>query len=382
MEGKKEELTVKSSLRGQIDTQLQSLTTKLPAYAELNEEGKSMVDSYIAKIDLSNPETIDRFGTEEAEKISEGLDTLIGTLATHDVSIDEMFTELMMEVNGKEVQHESFMDTLKKSPIKAIRRLANKPKEVAERERYRRAHVLTNISTIQERIEGIRNELKMNVGKLEFMAQNSVKEYTEIQYQLIALQEVLRRMKEEEASETGLTERTFMQIDQSLQRTGAENRIIRKMNNCQGISINAATKAIMARLIAIHNEELAADYEQDLTSLLPELKGLVVMAGANDSLMQAADIHNQFVQKMNQMLKDESKRSKEAIEKVQSISSGSVIDVETAQTLTENVLSVVRTLKDTQKQARPTNDAFTEILSDFRAELTKELDTQEEQEER
>lgn len=382
MEGKKEELTVKQSLRGQIDTQLQSLTTKLPAYAELNEEGRKIVDGYIAKIDLSNPETIDRFGTEEAEKIFEGLDTLIGTLATHDVSIDEMFTELMMEVNGKEIQKESFMETLKKSPIKAMRRLANKPKEVVEREKYRRAHVLTNINAIQERIEGIRNELKMNVGKLEFMAQNSVKEYTEIQYQLIALQEVLRKIREEEASETRLTERTFVQIDQSLQRTGAENRIIRKMNNCQGISINAATKAIMARLIAIHNEELAADYEQDLTSLLPELKGIVVMASANDSLIQAADIHNQFVQKMNQMLRDESKRSKEAIEKVQSISSSSVIDTETAQTLTENVLSVVRTLKDTQKQARPTNDAFAEILADFSAELSKELDTQEEQEER
>lgn len=129
----------------------------------------------------------------------------------------------------------------------------------------------------------------------------------------------------------------------------------------------------MSRLLAQHNEELASDYDQDLSSLLPELKGIVVTAEANDSLMQAVDTHNQFVDRMNQMLRTESDRSKEAIEKVQKISSGSAIDVETAKTLTSNVLEVVSSLKEVQDVGRPTNQAFTEILDDFRSKLTKEL---------
>lgn len=375
MEKKEEQrLALKTSLRGEIDAQLAHLTTKIPAYSELNDEGREKVDKYIAQIDLSNAETIDKLGSDETQKISEGLDKLIGTLATHDVSIDEMFADLMMSLNqdgGK--GEENFVESFKKSPFKALRQLANKPKKQLEHERYRRAQVLTNMSAIEEKLEVIRNELKMNSGKLEAMAQNSVREYAEIQFQIIALQETLRRLKEQGIQEQGLLEKTFIQIDQGLQRTGIEKRIARKIDNYQGISVNAATQAIMARLLAVHNEELAADYEQDLTSLLPELKGIVVMASANDSLIQAADTHKQFIGKMNQMLIEESNRSKEAIEKVQSISSGSVIDVETARTLTGNVVSAVRTLKQAQTEARPINDAFLEILADFKKELISEL---------
>ena len=206
------------------------------------------------------------------------------------------------------------------------------------------------------------------------MAQNSAEQYANIQYQIIALQEVLRRLQEKRVEGTEIAEKTFSQIDQSLQLLGVEKKISRKIDNSRGISVNAATKAIMSRLLAQHNEELASDYDQDLSSLLPELKGIVVIAEANDSLIQSVDTHNQFVDKMNEMLRRESERSKEAIEKVQSVSSGSAIDVETARVLTNNVLEVVTSLKAVQDAGRPTNEAFTEILDDFRSKLTRELD--------
>jgi len=195
------------------------------------------------------------------------------------------------------------------------------------------------------------------------MAQNSAEQYVNTQYQIVALQEVARKLQEERARETQLVEKTFSQIDQSLQLVGVEKKIGRKIDNCRGVSVNAATKAIMSRLLAQHNEELASDYDQDLSSLLPELKGIVVTAEANDSLIQAVDIHNQFVNRMNEMLRTESERSKQAIEKVQKISSGSAIDVETARVLTSNVLEVVTSLKAVQDAGRPTNEAFTEIFT-------------------
>ena len=206
------------------------------------------------------------------------------------------------------------------------------------------------------------------------MAQNSAEQYANTQYQIIALQEVARKLQEERTQKTEFTEKTLLQIDQSLQLVGVEKKINRKIDNCRGITINAATKAIMSRLLAQHNEELASDYDQDLSSLLPELKGIVVTAEANDSLIQAVDIHNQFVDRMNEMLRTESERSKKAIEKVQKISSGSAIDVETARVLTSNVLEVVTSLKAVQDAGRPTNETFTEILDDFRSKLTRELE--------
>ena len=363
------------NLREQVNTQMSTLTTKIPTYSELSEEGKKIVDEYISTIDLHNTKTIDEFGKSETEKIYKELDVLIGTLKTHDTSIEDMFTELMMSIDeNSEIEGEKFIDLLRKSPLTALKTLKDRPKRMLEKERYRRAKVLTNIDVIQEKLESIRCELRTNAGKLEIMAQNSAEQYANIQYQIIALQEVLRRLQEKRVEGTEIAEKTFSQIDQSLQLLGVEKKISRKIDNSRGISVNAATKAIMSRLLAQHNEELASDYDQDLSSLLPELKGIVVIAEANDSLIQSVDTHNQFVDKMNEMLRRESERSKEAIEKVQSVSSGSAIDVETARVLTNNVLEVVTSLKAVQDAGRPTNEAFTEILDDFRSKLTRELD--------
>lgn len=364
-----------TNLREQVNTQMSTLTTKIPTYSELSEEGKKIVDEYISTIDLHNAQTIDEFGKSETEKIYKELDVLIGTLKTHDTSIEDMFTELMMSIDeNSEPEGEKFIDLLKKSPLTALRSLKDRPKRMLANERYRRSKVLTNIDVIQEKLESIRNELRTNAGKLEIMAQNSAEQYVNTQYQIVALQEVARKLQEERARETELVEKTFSQIDQSLQLVGVEKKIGRKIDNCRGVSVNAATKAIMSRLLAQHNEELASDYDQDLSSLLPELKGIVVTAEANDSLIQAVDVHNQFVDRMNEMLRTESERSKQAIEKVQNISSGSAIDIETARVLTSNVLEVVTSLKAVQDAGRPTNEAFTEILDDFRSKLTRELE--------
>ncbi len=370
-----------TNLKKQVNEQISTLTTKIPAYSELNDEGKKIVDKYISSIDLHDSKTIDEFGKNETEKIYKELDILIGTLKTHDTSIEDMFTELMLSIDENTgTGKESFSEALKKSPLAALRVLKNKPKKMIANEKYRRAKVLTNIDVIQEKLESIRSELRTNAGKLEIMAQNSVEQYVNTQYQIIALQEVLKKLQSEKESEAELTERTFSQIDQSLQLVGVEKRIGRKIDNCKGVSINAATKAIMSRLLAQHNEELASDYDQDLSSLLPELKGIVATAEANDSLIQAVDTHNQFVNRMNEMLRTESERSKDAIKKVQDISSESAIDVETARVLTSNVLEVVNSLKQVQQAGKPTNEAFTEILDDFRGKLAKEIETNNSQE--
>lgn len=368
-------LELMKNLKEQVNAQIATLTTKIPEYSELTGEGKEIVDKYISTIDLKNLQTIDEFGRDETEKIYKELDMLIGTLKTHDTSIEDMFAELMMSIDkNSEPEGENFLDLLKKSPLTALKSLRNKPKKMLANERYRRAKVLTNIDEIREKLESIRNELRINAGKLEIMAQNSAEQYVNTQYQIIALQEVLKKLQEEKLEGTQLAERTFSQIDRNLQLVGIEKRIDRKIDNARGISVNAATKALMSRLLAQHNEELASAYDQDLSSLLPELKGIVVTAEANDSLIQGVNTHNQFVSRMNEMIRTESQRSTEAIKKVQDISSGSAIDVETAKVLTSNVLEIVSSLKEVQDAGRPTNEAFTELLDDFRNKLSKELE--------
>lgn len=369
---------VKADIRGQVQEQMATLSTRIPSYDELSEEGKKRVDEYIAKIDLSDPSSIDEFGKEETEEIYDELNMLIGTMQTHDLSIGDMFAELMTSIGEDDEQEQTSIRDMIKSPFKAVRTLKSKAKRTAEKEKYRRAKVMTNMDVIKEKLEGIRLELKVNAGKLETMAQNSAEQYNNTQYQIIALQETLRRLENgelgETEQETAIAERTFAQIDRNLRVTSVEKRIERKIANCRGICVNAATKAIMSRLLSIHNEDLASNYDQDISSLLPELKSLILMSQANDSLLTAADTHDKFVGTMNQILRQESERSKQALQKVQNISNGSVIETETAKALTSDVIEAVKGLRQIQQKGHIGNEAFTEIMTDFRKQLSAELE--------
>ena len=116
-EVKKEDskLELRTNLEEQVKAQISSLTTKIPKYSELTEEAKEIVDKYISTVDLEIPQTIDEFGKDETEKIYKELDMLIGTMKTHDTSIEDMFTELMMSIDeNSEPQGENFLDLLKK----------------------------------------------------------------------------------------------------------------------------------------------------------------------------------------------------------------------------------------------------------------------------
>ncbi len=50
------------NLKKQVDAQIATLTTRIPKYSELNEEGRKIVDQYISEIDLYNSKTTDEFG--------------------------------------------------------------------------------------------------------------------------------------------------------------------------------------------------------------------------------------------------------------------------------------------------------------------------------
>ena len=369
-------IELRTKLREEVGSQISSLTTKIPSYDELNDEEKRIVDEYISKIDLDDLTTVDEFGKEETERIYSELDLLIGTMKTHDTSMEDMFADLMLSLDGDEEEQydENLFETFKRSPLAALRRIKNKPKRAIKNEKYRRARVLNNIGQAQQKLENIRSELRSNEGKLNAIANNSIKQYFNTQYQIVALQETLRRVGEEKEKQNQLAERSLTEINQGLELRGAERRISRKIDNCRGIIINAATKAIMSRLLAQHNEELASDYDQDLSTLLPELKGLIITAEANDSLIQSVETHNEFVGRVNEMLQIESNCSREAMEKVQEISSNSAINVDTAKVLTSNVIASIRSIKQVQEEGRAENEEFITMLDDFRANLIQELE--------
>lgn len=392
METKQEQrLVLKTSLKGegyeeQVEEsrmnleekarqELARLSTSMPCYQELNEEGKRKVDKYISQIDLSNPESIMVFGEEEMKAISERTAGFIGTISTHRENTNEMIINLMMELEEDGEQEEKFLDMLRKSPLQAIKKLRNKPKEMAKREKYKRATALTNLDTMSSKLEGIRVELKMNVEKLRSISQNFLNTSVEVKYQIIALQEALKSIEAEEMAAGKTTEISETDLVQSVSNEGLINSIKDKIKNFEGLYLSAVTRAIMAQYMARSNFNLANKYESSLTTSIPLLTDAIIMDEANEALLEAANIHAQFRSGVNKILVRESERSKQAIEQVEQISKQSVIDLDTAKVLTSNIISVVRNLKEMRKDADPEIDAFMGILSDFRRQLNREINT-------
>ena len=323
---------MKINLKEKVKEQLDTLSTKTPSYEELSLKEKAIVEQYIEQVDLAKPETIDEFGTEETEEIYQGLNELMEKIKIHDTSLENMFVELMIKIDESirfsKNTEKSFIQQFKESPIAALARFKSTNKKLNNIENKRK-EALENIEIIKGKIEEIRDELRTNAKNLENMAQNSAQQYANIQYQIIALEELRKRIIEKQKQVEQLQEKSFMQIDQLLQLSGAQEKITNKIEDCKNVGINVASKAIMARLLVQHNDECASKYDKDLLTVLPKLTETVIISEVNDSLIQDVEIYNTFINTVNEKMSAKNTRSKEE--------NKNIIDVETKKVVTSNV---------------------------------------------
>lgn len=169
------------------------LSTGIPRYSELSEEDKIIVDNYIGQINLKLPQTINGFCDSEIGEINREIDLMIGLLNIHSTRIKDMQEELILTIDeNTEQEKEKFGDKVKRVFSKQG---LKKSTTGGNNKKYTRIKEINNVDLIQEKIETIRTELKINACKFEIIAQNSDEQYANIQYQIIALEEVLNRIQ-------------------------------------------------------------------------------------------------------------------------------------------------------------------------------------------
>lgn len=329
-----------TELKEQVNEKMETLTIEIPNYSELTEEGKKIVDNYISIINLDNEETIDNIAKNELKRIYMKLGILKGAIETCYTRIENTITEVKEFIaQNNESGKESFFNLLKRPLLIALGKLKSNSNEVEDNGRTCN---LTDIDIILEKLESIRIELRINAGKLEAISQNSEEQFIDIQYQIIALQEVLNRLQKDKIKQEQVLERTFFKGCQDVALTSIERSLLQKIDYCRGISRNARINFITSRLLAERNEQIASEYEEYLKILLPESKTITTIS-------EMIDTYNEFAHIMNERLKTEAEYSKEVIAMA-------------------------------QNAGRPTNEAFTELLDDFRSKLSIELGGNIEQE--
>ncbi len=167
------------------------------------------------------------------------LDILISILKTHNRMISDTYTELLEDVGKKSDNPESgnFLGLLKKF---SKRFLKGEKENTVFQENQKGEEVEVDLDKIQEKLEIIRNELLISMRKLQIIAKNSGEQYMNIQYQIIALQEVLKINKQ------------FVERKEAIKR---------KIEAWKGISINILNKIMIAKLIASHDKDLLENNE-------------------------------------------------------------------------------------------------------------------------
>lgn len=340
MEQVKVELVKK--LNETLDAQMSTLVMKVPNYSELIDEEKQNVNKYISKIDVYNLKTIDEFGKDEIEKMNSQLDILIGIIRSYNITIEDMYNNLIIYIK----EHSSPKEI---SVFNSLRKLTLLDSNNKQGKRHAKEKDLANTDKIQEKLECIRNKLRINAGKLNIIAGNSEEQYMRVQYQIIALQEVLKRVQEEKSEDEQIVKNNFLLLDKKLQLSTIERKIKCKIDNYTGISINIAIRAEISKLLAQNNEELAI---------------------RNNYLINTVYTHTKFIDKLNEMLMYEKQCSKQLFNSKEHNLNGSEIDNKAV----DNTIKLVDSLKQVQNEGITTNEAFTQVLEFYKNELTTQLD--------
>lgn len=276
-------------------------------YSKLTSEEKEIVDTYISLIQSQTVETFNNIEDEELKRINMKLGILKASVENCYLRIESSILEIkgLIDEESSKKEEKSFINTLKEGLPLIFKNRAQKIQT------DKKSYDYNNLDRIIEKLESIRIELSINAQKLYEISKESEKHYIDIQYKIIALQELLRQSQEEKTK----SEQDVESIK--------ERNLLLKLNYYRGVSRNEQIILQTSRILAQKSGQSASEYEQYIDLVI----------NYNDYV---ADIYNQLENRMNEMLKAEKQYFKAAIEKTQNIPNSIGNDSETETALDSN----------------------------------------------
>ena len=313
-------------------------------FDNLSEEEQAAVLAFVERIDISNSETVLKYGNAAQMKISQFSDKILEDVKTKDNgAIYDMLTDLVAELKGFDVDEGKkggFFGLFKKAG-NSLTQLKAKYEKVEE-------NVMEIIATLQGHQKQLISDCKM----LDDLYAQNEQYYHELTLYIIAGEIKLRRLREEElppllakAQETAdpadaQAANDFAQLIERFEKRIHDLKLTRMVSVQMGPQI---------RLMQTNDNVLAERIQSTIANTIPLWKSQMVIALGMSHAEQALKAQKAVTDMTNELLRSNAERLKTGTIETAKEAERGVIDIETIRIANT---ALIATLTEVQKIQR------------------------------
>ena len=313
-------------------------------FDNLSEEEQAAVLAFVERIDISNSETVLKYGNAAQMKISQFSDKILEDVKTKDTgAISDMLTDLVAELKGFDVDEGKkggFFGLFKKAG-NSITQLKAKYEKVEE-------NVSEIISTLQNHQKQLISDCKM----LDDLYAQNEQYYHELTLYIIAGEIKLRRLREEElppllakAQETAdpadaQAANDFAQLIERFEKRIHDLKLTRMVSVQMGPQI---------RLMQTNDNVLAERIQSTIANTIPLWKSQMVIALGMSHAEEALKAQKAVTDMTNELLRSNAERLKTGTIETAKEAERGVVDIETIRVANT---ALIDTLTEVQKIQR------------------------------
>ena len=313
-------------------------------FDNLSPEEQAAVLAFVERIDISNSETVLKYGNAAQMKISQFSDKILEDVKTKDTgAISDMLTNLVAELKGFDVDEGKkggFLGLFKKAG-NSLTQLKAKFEKVEE-------NVTEIIATLQSHQKQLISDCKM----LDDLYAQNEQYYHELTLYIIAGEIKLRRLREEElppllakAQETAdpadaQAANDFAQLIERFEKRIHDLKLTRMVSVQMGPQI---------RLMQTNDNVLAERIQSTIANTIPLWKSQMVIALGMQHAEEALKAQKAVTDMTNELLRSNAERLKTGTIETARESERGVIDIETIRIANT---TLIETLTEVQKIQR------------------------------
>ena len=339
------------------------------SYNELSDTEKAAIDSFLAKIDVSNTAQILQFGASAQKNISKFSDSVLTEVKTKDTGkVGDLLSDLVAELKNFQSDSSNILNSkvgIFNSVKKQLTKLVAKYNKVEN-----------NIDVIEKTLEAQKLTMLKDIATFDTMYEKNLEYFKELSLYIIAGEKKLEELKtvvlpalQEKAKETS------DQLDVQAVKDMADtiNRFEKKIYDLKTTRIISIQMAPQIRLIQNNDSELVNKIQSSIINTIPLWKNQVVIALGLANAKSALETQRKVTDLTNDMLKANSELLKQGTIEVAEESERAIVDVETLSKTNSDIIETLdRILEIHTEGKRKRQEAEVELLK-IESELKNKL---------
>ncbi len=368
------------SAAGSIQETVTPLTTKQEDAAppmlddsQLTDAERAAIDTFITKLDLTNPDHVLLFGSEAQKKVASFSDSALSAVKTQDTGeVGNMLVDLVAQLKSFERDGESKPSGL----FGKLGSLFQKPVDQIERLKASYAKVSVNVETIAESLNNYQAQLLKDVAMFDRLYDQNNTYFHELTLYIIAGDKYLAQVRStqlKELQEAAARSGDAMDAQKASDLAAQCDRFEKKLHDLKLTRQVSIQMAPQIRLLQNNDSLLVERIQSTLSNTLPLWKNQMVLALGMAHSEEALKAQSAVTDMTNELLRKNAEKLKTGTIETAKAAERGIIDIETLTQTNQSLIDTINEVMAIQQEGHTKRMEAERELYKMEAELKAKL---------